>query len=68
MGPTKNINRDRVSPIEQLDDARHFKKPKRHQLDDDDDDDDDDLMKQILTKWRIEMHCTNCLSLVLVII
>jgi ABC-type Zn2+ transport system substrate-binding protein/surface adhesin len=50
MGPTKNTNTKRdTRSVEQLEEARRFKKPKLHQPDDDDpnnEDDDDDYKEE----------------------
>jgi hypothetical protein len=50
MGPTKNTNTKRETrSVEQLEEARCFKKPKQHQPDDDDlnnEDDDDDYKEE----------------------
>jgi hypothetical protein len=45
MGPTKNTKRDTRS-VEQLEQARLFKKPKQHQPDDDDPNDDNDYEEE----------------------
>jgi hypothetical protein len=45
MGTTKNTKRDTRS-VEQLEQARLFKKPKQHKLDDDDPNDDDDYKEE----------------------
>jgi hypothetical protein len=44
MAPTKNTNRDRRSPIDQLEDPKCFKMAKRCQVDDNDDEEDAELM------------------------
>jgi hypothetical protein len=47
MGPTKNTNTRRdTRSVDQLEEARRFKKPKQHQPNDDDPDDDDDYEEE----------------------